>query len=300
MTHADRLVVFLVSGRPHLPYLICSLRTLREHWSGPVMVAAWPESYEVVAQIASDYAIHAEAVRREPEYRGHCDQFLDKIQLVREQRNSRAVLYIDADTTIHGPLDVLFEKAESCGFCATQFNDWTMGKNGIPQSRIKTLLEFPEIPRELIEAAVGAAWPSVNGGVFACHPQSPVLEEWHRLAYAARRTYIADEKVLHLMVAKYAGLGQIDVALGGRWNCSPRFQPKNLPDSEVVIFHFHGDSNVKWFVEDGRRVWKARRGFELWWPIWQRCLTDDVGGCRGWWWSCGNKWLDKIEKEGVS
>ena len=72
--------------------------------------------------------------------------------------------------------------------------------------------------------------------------------------------FISDEKVLHLMVVRYQTTGRLIVE-SGRWNCSPKFQPAGLADSDVGIYHFHGDSCV--------RPGKSPRGFLKWYPVFQ-------------------------------
>ncbi len=287
-----RLITYLMSGPAHLPYLVASLSTLRD-WAkdATVQVVAWPESHEVVSRMCGDVRLGVDSVvRREPEYRGHCDQFLDKLRLVQSVSGYDSVLYLDADTTVHGPLTPLFEAAERCGFAATQFCDWTM-RNGIPRSRVAELLKFPEVPECWVRSAVGTpSLPSVNGGVWAAVPESAALDSWRRWTEPCLSLFIADERVLHVVVAKYRACGYLGV-LNGRYNCSPKYQPAGLPDAEVVIRHYHGDSNV--------RPDKSPYGWELWAPIWRACLDEDLGGCRDWWRGVGNKWMGRLAREGL-
>ena len=49
-----RRVVYLMSGPAHMPYLVCSLWTLRQHWDGEIVVVAWPNSIELVEEVARD------------------------------------------------------------------------------------------------------------------------------------------------------------------------------------------------------------------------------------------------------
>jgi len=281
---------YLLSGRPHLPYLITSLYTLKNHWDGSVVILAWKESFEVVQEIAEDYQRAGMNIRTEyraPIWRGRNSQFLDKIQMVAESK-ADVVLYLDADTTIHGDLSPLFEHAERTGFCATQFCDWTM--QGIAGGRVKNLLKFPEIPQHFIRRLFDTpGWPSVNGGIWAAKPSSPVLSKWYEWTDVCKRDmFIADEAVLHVCSAAFCPEGQMSILCGGAFNCSPmRYQPDDLLDEHVRVWHFHGDSNT--------RVGKCQKGYDLWWPIWQECLDNNVGGCAEWQSSAvGNKWLNKL------
>jgi hypothetical protein len=276
-----------MSGPAHLPYLMASLVTLRKHWSGQVIVNAWPESYRFISDLDSELSVAVQ--QRSPEYRGKNDQFLDKMKVVMQCHPNDVVLYLDADTTIHGDLSPLFESAEKTGFCATQFCGWRSNE-GIARGRVADLLKYPKIPKELVQEVIDHLWPSVNGGVWAAKPTSPVLPLWYEWTKVCIDRFIADECVLHVLMAKFWP-DEMYVLQGGRWNCSPleKFQPKGLCDEDVVIRHYHGDSNV--------RPDKSEKGFRLWWPIWEECLRKDVGGCRGWYQGVGNKWMDGLYRE---
>ena len=277
-----------MSGNAHVPYLLASLYTLRKHYHGDVWVYAWEESYPMVKAMSEDPRLAFTAQLREPDYRGKNAQFLDKIKLVSGLCGKVDIaLYLDADTTIHGSLTPLFEQASIYGFCATQFCDWTV-RGSIPRKRIKSLMEFPSIDRQVIRHTLACRFPSLNGGVWAAEPSSPVLPQWHKWTWEARKTFIADEKVLHLMPVMFPE--QMTVMLGGAFNCSPmqKFQPDTLYDDQVVVRHYHGDSNV--------RLNKCQRGIDMWWPIYLKCLTENIGGVLGWKNSIENNHLKALEK----
>ena len=282
--------MYLLSGMPHLPYLVVSLSSLRQHWDGEVVVHAWPESYGLVERIAEDARLRIDCVKREPKLRGRNAQFLDKIALAMSLEGEvDSLLYLDADTTIHDDLAPLFDLGERFGFCATQFNDWR-SSNGLPRKRVQELLKFPEIDKKLIEDATTRCWPSVNGGVWAARPGSPVLQLWHEWTLAAKEgLFIADEAVLHLMGPRFVPTGEMTIATRfGRWNSSPKFQSRHLADEDVAVWHFHGDSNV--------RPAKSQRGYDLWWPLYEECKRLNVGGINEWRQGVGNKWLNTLER----
>ncbi len=282
-----RTVCYLMSHPAHLPYLAVSLLTLRRHWKGPVVVFAWRESWEIVERMVRDPRLDFLPVKREPAYRGKNDQFLDKIKAVEDgEQFGDVLLYLDADTSVHGRIEPILDAAEVAGFAATQWNDW-FTSSGLARGRIESLREFPNIDPDLITMAVQDKLPSVNGGVWAARPESPVLPFWHENTCHAKSTFIADEKVLHLAVARYAKSGNLKVMAGGRWNCSPKFQPKNLRDEDVVIRHYHGDSCV--------RPDKSQKGYDIWWPMFQEALDANIGGINAWIDGVGNRWLDKLK-----
>ena len=280
-------IIYLLSGPGHLPNLVVSLCTLREHYDGPVTVFAWPESIEIVRRIASDIR-NVAVVPHTPAFHGHSDTYCDKTTLIQLMPKDDAVLFLDADTTIHGSLDPLFEYIDHYGFTVAQFNGWvTTGKT--ISKRINTLKEFAEIDTFAINRAQKEVWPSVNTGIFGGRPDSPVLELWHRWTTAAKSTFIPDEKVMNVIAPQFVILGQLRIATGGQWNCSPMHQPEDLPDDQVIIWHFHGDCNC--------RPKKSKRGWEMWKPLLQQCVDQNVGGIREWLPTLKHKHLKHVLQE---
>lgn len=278
-------IFYLMSGPAHLPYLVCSLRTLRRHYQGEIVVFAWEESFQMAKQIAEDSRLGPEtSVRlREPEYRGKNAQFVDKMACAMEQAEVDRVLYLDADTTIHGKIDPLLDLCDWYSFVATQFNDWTT-KGGVIQRRLDRLKDYLSIDQHFVEAAIQNDHPSLNGGIWACRPGTPVLPLWRKWTLDAKDIFIADEVVLHLMPLVF-GTSTIGVYPGGKYNCSAieKFQPANLADSEVIVRHYHGDSNT--------RVNKSEKGVRQWATIYKECLDENVGGIRDWGDQIKNKYL---------
>ena len=284
-------VCYLMSYPAHVPYLVVSLHTLRHHWSGQVDVHAWPESISYVRRMAMDPRLNIRAVERTPAYKGKNDQFMDKQKMVMGYPADDSVLYLDADTSVHGSLDSIFNHADRSRFIATQFSNWRTNGSVI-QARLKRLLDFPVIPRGLVEELLARDLPSVNGGVWCCKPNSPVLPRWHEWTDAVKSIFIADECVLHLMqlVHKHEPF-EYDTYIG-RWNCSPKYQPAEWPDMSIKIYHYHGDSNM--------RPDKSQRSFDMWWKLYHECLEGNIGGIREWRADveATNKWFVKLKKEG--
>jgi hypothetical protein len=284
----NNCVVYLMSGSAHCPYLLVSLYTLRQYWSSNVCVYAWPESYGIVEQIARDKRLFVDQVRcREPQYRGKNSQFLDKIRLVQSMKGEvDGVLYLDADTSIHGSLQLLFDYLNHYSFVATQFNDWLASGNRI-RGRIDKLRGLPGINERAIDVLYAGNYPSVNGGVWTCRPDSPVLPTWEAWTSAGKNSvFIVDEATLHVMQVVHAA-DVITVTDNGRFNTSPKFQSKQLADEDVTIMHYHGDSNV--------RPSKSQRGYNMWWPMWKHCLEENVGNCQAWYSSIDNKFMKALE-----
>jgi len=294
-------VVYLTSATPHLPYLVVSLKTLREHWHGQVRVFAWPESIDLVREIAKDERLGIVAELSEPAYRarrderrqGKNDQFIHKIRLMQNIADVDLALYLDADTSVHGSLSPLFRVARRFSFVATRFSSWTTAGK-VVKSRIKRLREFPKINQSYVEEVLRLPWPSVNGGVFCCSPQSYVLKTWEEWTWEARHVFIADEAVLHILQPMFLRSGQMYVWPDGRFNCScnSRWLPEKLGTHEIVVWHYHGDSNVRPAKHGGH-------AYRRWWPLWQKCLEENWGNCREWapceangW--LGNRWFAEL------
>ncbi|KKN88391.1 hypothetical protein LCGC14_0249540 [marine sediment metagenome] len=287
-----RQIVYLMSKPAHLPYLVVSLESLRKHWDGKIKVYAWAESYDLVKRIAEDERLGIKASLFDPCHKGRNAQFECK-QRVMQWTDCDAGLYLDADTMIWSSLDLLFERAERFGFAATQYcdryTDWLIIRN-----RIKRLRTFPEIDNELIEKLLTNRWPTVNGGVFACKPSSPVLPLWHKWTKAAREIYIADEVVLHTMMVKFGLSMEMTVVMEqGKYNCSTMtyLHPQGLRDDHVHVWHFHGDKCVK--INDKRPHeghWSPK-GIGLWWPAFCSAVNRNVGGMQEWWKDVDNKHL---------
>lgn len=265
-------VNYLMSGNAHAPYVVTSLCTLREHYTGEVVVWAYPESLACMQAIAADTRLGIITKLWTPEYRGKNGQFFNKLALMRSLPEGVHV-YLDADTMIQRSIEYLLTVTKRSGFAATQFNDWVSTGNVI-KKRVSRLLEIPGICKQNVQFVLDNPLPSLNGGVLACRSDSAVLQVWQEWTKLALEIFIADETVLHAVMARYYRTNWMSILDGGSWNCSPKYQPKTLKDEDVAIWHFHGDCNV--------RPNKSQKGFDLWWPRFQQCLKDNVGNMQDW------------------
>lgn len=277
-------IVYLISGPSHIPYLVVSLRSLRKHWNGPIFVYSYPESYEILSQVAKDPLLAIEVRKTNPSYRGKNSQFIEKIQVMK-RHEFWVNLYLDADTTVHGNISPLFDLADRVGFCGTQFCHWKSNSKK-PAGRIRQLLGRQYIDDTAVRDAMENPWPSPNGGVFCCIPSSPVLEAWYKQTWSVRDLFIADECVLHSLMVEYGREQKMVVAEGGIWNCSPKHKPDAIDEKDVVIWHYHGDSNV--------RPKKSLRGHSIWWPQFEEAMKENVGGICDWLPTTENQWIFEL------
>lgn len=272
-------VMYLITGPSHLPNLAVSLKSLRRHWAGDVLVYAWPESYDIARQIADDPNICAQAVPCDAEYKRRNAQEIAKIRYINQIKDYGRIVYIDADTLIQKPLTELFESINTSPvkFVATQFCNWTMPC--IAKVRVARLRGIPGIHQGSIELALQRGQPSYNSGIFSCSPSSPILPVWGDWTDKAKGVFISGESTLHAIAQLYP----IRTLFRGVYNCSPqeKYQSPDLPDADVAIWHFHGDCNL--------RPTKSPRGVRMWWPHFQQALDENVGGMAD--------WLEKIPNE---
>lgn len=278
-----RRIYYVMSHDAHLPYLVTSLHALRKVWDGEVVVYAWDQSIEIVEWIAKDQRLNIVPIKNNPEYRGKNDQFIHKQEIAIQMEGAVDVcLYLDADTLPMKPVFTdLLDCAHSHGFLATQFNDWMT--NGLTRKRIERLIDRDPIVQECVRVCLAGGERSVNGGVFGCRPDSEVLRTWREWTLAVKDIFIADETVLHPVCVYHKD--QVAVIHGYNTSAVSRFQ--DLPDAEVNIWHFHGDSNC--------RPDKSQHGLNIWWPVFEMCKRYNVGGIKDWIGEIQNKHLNKIE-----
>jgi len=291
----DKTIVYLISGRAHLPNLVISILDLRTiaGWKGNIEVHAWPESLDIVNEIATDRRLDISVHERKPKYRGKNAQFLDKTKMMQQltsKRPTESFIYLDADTSPVKPIDELFEMLEYYSFITTQFNLWTIGKGTI-QKRVARLLEHNHMPRKMvIDCIADFDFPSLNGGIWGVRGESKALAAWSHWTDLHKTTlFIADEVCLHPVAHDLRETDACGVATGGLWNASSKYLPRSTNRSDVKIWHFHGDSNL--------RPDKSPLGFELWWPRYLFALENKVGKIDEWWNAINNKHLRRREKE---
>lgn len=282
--------VYLMSGPAHLPYLVASLHTLRQHHpESDVLVAAYPESYPLVEQIVSDPRLGVDCLFYDPpkRYRKN-DQFINKIKLLRSLDPNTAYIYLDADTTIHGPLIKMHKDVENYGFVGTQFNHW-LSNGRVIRPRLERLQTIDAIDRTALGHVINNPWPSLNGGVVGVISTSPILTKWLEWSEAAQDVFICDEAVLHVLQAWAAAAGHpFCVEYAGLFNASHKYF-KCEPCTGVTtphVWHYHGDSNL--------RPDKSRKAYDFWWPIYDECLRQNIGGVADWQHTVGNKWLNAL------
>lgn len=286
-------VFYLISGPSHLPYLVASIWSLRTkaQFTGEVIVFAWPESYPIAKMISLDKSLGIALVERTPRAVGHNSSFMEKIHLMEEFSGQAGALFIDADTLPVEPIEHIFDVLYFAKMVTVQFSNWTTQKRLI-KNRLNGIAHVEECRVDLTRCFDDNI-PSVNNGVLACKGNSKCLKRWSRLtAQVCSTVFIPDEVCLHPIVAS-DDFKEEGIMLSGDsgFNTSPKYQHPDLEDAGVKIWHFHGDSNV--------RPEKSKKGFDLWWPVFQTCLTENVGNIRDWFDPQINKWIERLYRDTV-
>lgn len=282
----NSVAMFLTTGASHSANLAVALHTLRRHWDGEIWVYAFEDSYKWSKQIASDPRINAEAwMWFDPIFRGKNEQEISKIDIIQTDPALNcfdSVIYLDADLIFAGDISPLAKATEDKGFVATQFCNWNMD-GGIARNRVSKLIGINGIDQECVQKALQPHLPSYNTGVFASVPGHPMLETWGHWSYLARHIYISGETAIHAAAQKH----DITTWYGGRYNCSTmKYQPKELADKDVVIWHGHGDSF--------NRPDKSPKGTAMWLAELQLCLDQNIGGIQDWINDVPNKHLKRL------
>lgn len=286
----NRSVVYLMTGKAHVPYLLVCLHTLRQHYDGQVVIyCTEDDTAKLCYKLGERFG--AEVRRTEAMKLPKNVQFTTKVRLFAEaiELPEGVACYLDADLIIRSSIDILFEAAAIHGFCATQFCEWTT-QGGIIARRIERFREF-KVDQSLVDEALNKPYPSPNGGVFAAVPGMPCCKEWLAWTVEGNPSFIADETALNILLPKWMQSMEAGVIAGGAFNCSPKHKPESLAWDEVVILHGHGDSFAR----------PEKKGVEHWLPLFRECWQNNLGGCRDWKeWHCGNKHLRKLGMEVVA
>jgi hypothetical protein len=263
----DRGIVYLLTGPGHGARLAVSLWSLRRYYQGPVTVyTTRRESHAIGQRCANDRRLCVEHRTATEVARGKNSTFLTKVKLLSQVPYTVAA-FLDADTVIAGTIDALLEVSCEQPFCATQFSDWTTSHH-LLRNRIDAWRGLSPNRRD-------AQWlaqfldqdlpprPAVNSGVIGFRADAAILGPWYRLAMIGRSTFICEEIALQLLLPHYS-----HKLLDCRYNCSPIY---GVNRGDARIWHLHGEKHL------------ARPEYrEIWLPLYQECLRQNIAGLREW------------------
>lgn len=255
-----RGVLYYNRGTSCAVRLLVSMRSLRQHYSGPlVILSEGDESHPLCRKIADAY--DARVIEWESGVEpGDNMPFLAKTRL-HLGTPFEVTVALDSDTLVLGPVDELFEHAERDGFCVAQFANWqTSGR--IIQKRLR---QWSGLLPDHVEASVnhGAA---INTGVMAFRKDADLFAQWYETALAGREHFIPDEVSCQLLLPQYPH-GILD----SKWNCSCKYDDPDKPDTRII--HYHGKKHC--------RPGLPYHG-DRWMAVFEEVMKLNLGGVTDW------------------
>jgi len=291
----------MLTGERHAVQLAVSLRSLRQHWSGPVaIIAGDDDAKRFAARAAMDPNIDVDRIkwtaptgRRGQGYANKCKMF--------QLSPYKHTIFLDADTLVVDRLDGLWSD-DAAQVVLTQFSDWV--SNG---SRIrKRFGPWENVEPLRVAQQREAAYPAINTGVIAFgHCCGAFFEHWEEVTNRNIR-FICDEIAAQLIFDEHH-----TKVVDDRWNCSPVHGANR---DGVHIWHGHGWKFIKRHV--GREIWMPyfreayeadTCGIQTWYPAGDRKLAAMMNGSEAYGASLGeqiglrdwaNKWIHTSRTRG--
>jgi len=258
----NRGVVYLFTGIKFAERMVVSLTTLRDHWDGPVTVCCTEDD---CAEILGKLGSLNLNVMRTQRVQGKRSSYLTK-PLIPTWTPYQQTVFIDGDTLVEGRFDELFEAA----LTITQFGDWISTGRRM-SGRISGWRGLSPRIDELVRQQLSREYPAINTGVFGFHKGYIRLAEWHEITQAGMGKMMTDELAMQLLHGDLPECRVVD----DRFNCSPLYGAR---ETDVRIRHCHGNKHIK-----------KPQGLAVWWPAFERCYRENVGGLR--------KWAGQFDKE---
>ncbi len=231
--NVNPFVAYLVVNDRHLERLAVSLWSLRQHWSGDVVVLAnRPEDVARVAAVAGVRVIPFAVDRMARK----SDVYLVKSRIGKVLPVGDC-LFLDADTTVHGSLWFPFDVIQNYAVALTRFSDWVT-TGSIMRGRIAKWANVVDGGvRQAVNVSLESPMPAINTGVFAVRAGSWFWAEWERVT-ALRPGFICDEIAGQLISAMRP---QEVAVMPELLNCSVKFGKSDKP----VVRHYHGGSHAE-------------------------------------------------------
>ena len=223
-------VIYLNQGEKCLIRLLTSIYSLRKHYMGNVTVMQYgvypPFLKDMLTNMnvnmlcSDDTSIHP---------------LVRKASLWRETPYD-VTLFIDADTLVVKPIDIVFKKVLRSKFAVYQFAGWK-SSGGMISARIEGF-KGCLTEKELKDAInYGSA---VNTGIFAFTKDAPILPFWEALTRKGAEhncSRIPDEIACQILLPKFP----VKI-LPPEWGVSPKYDTAKFKDN-AVIYHYHGQKH---------------------------------------------------------
>jgi hypothetical protein len=207
---------------------------------------------------------------------GRNSGYMNKIKMI-ELSPFDSTVFLDADTAVVKTLDPLFV-TPSGRVRLTRYSDWVT-TGGRIKSRI---LSWSEVAPELVKEQTSNTYPAINTGVVAFGKGERSMEfarDWRATAELRAGSFLADE-----LAAQLIWLRQGAEIVDDRWNCSPIYGANR---EGVHVWHFHGRKHLR------------KQAEQIWWPLYQRAIRDNVGGIRDWTPASDNRLAQFLKQKGM-
>lgn len=249
-------VVYLISGRRHWAVLVTSIVSLREWYGGPVSVIATDEAgRDVAGKIEQDKRLRVNAVDMpHGKYRRNAG-YANKTRLW-EYSPYHSTVFIDADTTIHGPVDELFSQCDE--MVLTGWGGW-VSQGNMMSGRIR---KWSKACPEMVHRMLASPWPAINTGMYGFTKDTLMVKDWWEVT-KKNVSFICDEIAAQLMYPDYPVR-----LLTDRFNCSPTVG--QCDPNEANILHYHGKKHVK------------PVNIDHWLPCYERAVEGNFAGIAEW------------------
>lgn len=275
-------VLYFNHNTGHLARLVVSAYSLRQVYSGPIVVADSGQSAaakEILQQLAADIP-NLTVVHDAPwvQLRRH-SAYVSKSHVwqVPERLGYAAALLLDADTLPVRDPTPLLQLAEAHGLVVTRFYNWvTTGSIYLGRLRQWGPVEWRgHRVDHFLKPVISKSSPAINTGVVAWRSpcgrenEKSVLHDWAELSRAGWRCSFTDELAMQILISMHP-----HYLAGCHWNQSPLYNAGNgrneLVD-DTCIWHFHGDKHCRW-----------PESLPLWWPAWKRVSERNIAGVNVW------------------
>ena len=260
----DDGVVYMLTGLKHAALIVVSVMTLRRHYAGPVHILAGNEdAFDLAERIEQDGRFGDIEISRwqAPTGGGKGLQHANKCHVFQLSRYARTV-FLDADTTIHGPINELLPEAGTEEIRLTTFADWKTNGGKIR----KRLEQYRDILPGEVAALQANAYPAINTGTFGFTHLSKAYFDELRQICEKKCVFMADELAAQLIFIHHP-----HNVLDDRWNWSPVYSKR--PFSEARIVHYHGSGHCR----PDKGV-----GYTIWPPLFNEAMAENLANIRDW------------------
>lgn len=219
-------VVYLLLGDKHMVPLVVSMYTLRQHYTGPIVLCLDKES-PITNNLVRDAGISIKTVR--PNASLQYPALVLKTELWQLINELDSFLFLDADTMVCSDPSLLIPDEDDDRIILTQHSNWTTNHQQAAW-RIHCLRERGYLHPDLAKILIDMNAPSINTGVFAMSKKCKVAPLWSKTVHGLDDFWLHDEISMQVLYPFYPNRVYDD-----RYNCNPAHAVRD--PKEVVIWH---------------------------------------------------------------